>query len=240
MELKDRVYVLKAKTTPLSYTLQSKHSNRSPLLYFDGKVNREMRYARNQRSIFVDEQDQHSILTPIVFENGVLKVSKTDTILNEFLSKHPKFGKTFVELNHEADAEKDLQRLDAEVDALIAAKGLSIEKAESIVRIALGANTKRMSSSEIRRDVLMFARQSPEQFLEMLDDPDLQLDDDASQFIDAGLISIRRNGDIYFSTETNKKKIASTPYGEDPVDVLSSWLMTDEGQEAHKMLKDLL
>jgi hypothetical protein len=240
MELKDRVYILKGKATPLSFTLQSRHTHKNPLLYFDGTVNRELRYARNQRSIFADEQDQHALLTPIVFENGVLKVAKTDTILNEFLQKHPKFGKTFVELNHEADAEKDLQRLDAEVDALIAAKGLSIDMAEMVVRVGLGANTQRMSSAEIRRDVLMFARQSPLQFLEMIDDPDLKLEDDAGQFIDAGLISIRKNGDIFFNTEGNKKKIASTPYGEDPVDVFSAWLITDEGQEAYKMLKDLL
>ena len=50
-------YVLKRKTPPLSFMLASRHTRRKPLLYFDGTSNRPLRYARNQKSPFEDEQD---------------------------------------------------------------------------------------------------------------------------------------------------------------------------------------
>jgi len=242
MEFKDRIYVLKGKSSPLTFTLASRHTHRAPLLHFDPKtgVNRPLRYARNQKSPFMDEQDEHAILEPIVFEDGVLRVDKHNTILNRFLELHPKNGTLFEEADMEKDAEKALDNINYEIDALIAAKSLPIEKVEAICRVALGLNVAKMSSSELKRDLLLFAKERPRDFLEMLDDPDMELDDYAHRFVSDGLITIRRNNDIYFSLPDNKKKICSTPYGQDPIDVLSAWLMTEDGIEAKDMLIKLL
>ena len=242
MEFKDRIYTLRGRSTPLSYTLASRHTQQSPLLYFDEKtgLNRALRYARNQKSPFMDEQDEHAIVEPIVFEDGILKVDKKNTMLNKFLELHPKNGVVFEEIDMERDAQKELDEINYEIDALIAAKSLPIEKIEAICRVALGLNVAKMSSSELKRDVLIYAKNRPQEFLEMLDDPDMDLDDNAYQFVNAGLISVRRNGDLWFSLPDNKKKICSTPYGQDPMDVLAAWLMTDEGIEATKTLSAML
>ena len=58
-EIKDRNYYLSDNRSPLTYTLPSKHSRRFPLLHFDEETRsqRELRYATNQNSPFVDEQD---------------------------------------------------------------------------------------------------------------------------------------------------------------------------------------
>ena len=58
-EIKDRTYVLTNNRAPISWTIQTKHTARKPLLYFDEAtgINKEIRYATNQRSLFVDEQD---------------------------------------------------------------------------------------------------------------------------------------------------------------------------------------
>ena len=242
MEFKDRVYTLRGRSTPLSYTLASRHTQQSPLLYFDEKtgMNRALRYARNQKSPFIDEQDEHAIVEPIVFEDGILKVDKKNTMLNKFLELHPKNGVVFEEVDIERDAQKELDNINYEIDALIAAKSLPIEKVEAICRVALGLNVDRMSSSELKRDLLLFAKERPRDFLEMLDDPDMELDDFAHRFVSHGLITVRRNGDLFFSLPDNKKKICSTPYGQDPMDVLSSWLMTDEGIEVTKTLSSML
>jgi hypothetical protein len=98
-KLTEKIYVLKNGKSPLTFVLQSRHSRRSPLLWFDEEkgVNRTLRYARNQRSPFEDEQDDNAIVEPIMFENGVLKVSKTDTVLHKFLELHPKNGSVFEE-----------------------------------------------------------------------------------------------------------------------------------------------
>jgi hypothetical protein len=99
--LTDKVYRLKRKITPLSYMIQTKSSKRKPLLYFDGQTNRELRYARNQKSPFLDEQDGNAVLEPIIFEDGLLYVPKTNPVLQEFLSYHPAFGGLFVEIDNE-------------------------------------------------------------------------------------------------------------------------------------------
>ena len=72
LQLKDRIYILKTKTTPLSFMLASRNTGRHPLMHFDEEkqVNRALRYARNQKSPFEDEQDDNAILEPVVFEDG--------------------------------------------------------------------------------------------------------------------------------------------------------------------------
>ena len=67
-EIKDRLYMLINKR-PLTLRLSSKHSQRSPLLYFDEEAGtqRELRYATNMSSPFVDEQKGTATLGHIVF-----------------------------------------------------------------------------------------------------------------------------------------------------------------------------
>ena len=57
-EIKDRVYFLTGKKSPLTLTIPSKHTRKHSLLYFDEKTGkqRELRYATNQDSPLVDEQ----------------------------------------------------------------------------------------------------------------------------------------------------------------------------------------
>ena len=77
-EYKDRNYYLKGMKEPLLFKLGSRHTQRHPLLWFDPDkgYNRELRYATNQRSIFVDEQEGPVTLSHILFENGSLTVRK--------------------------------------------------------------------------------------------------------------------------------------------------------------------
>jgi hypothetical protein len=114
----DKMYILTRKSAPLSFMLASRNSRRKPLLYFDGQSNRALRYARNQRSPFEDEQDGNAILEPIVFEDGFLFVPKTNPVLQHFLSLHPGYGNIFEEVNNEKDAQEEVENLNAEVDAL--------------------------------------------------------------------------------------------------------------------------
>jgi len=57
---KDRLYELASGKEPLAYTVPTMHSAKSPLLHFDKEkgYQREIRYATNQRSPFVDEQEE--------------------------------------------------------------------------------------------------------------------------------------------------------------------------------------
>ena len=76
-EIKDRVYVLNGQK-PLTYTIRTKG-----FLHFDEEkgINREIRYATNQNSLFVDEQDGNVRLGHVMFEDGVITVSRRQPLL---------------------------------------------------------------------------------------------------------------------------------------------------------------
>ena len=77
-EYKDRNYYLMHNKMPLTYTLPTKHSRKYPLVWFDSEkgYERELRYATNHPSIFVDEQEGQVTLKHVVFEKGHLSVPK--------------------------------------------------------------------------------------------------------------------------------------------------------------------
>lgn len=239
-ELKDRVYVLKSQTTPLSYMLNSRNTKRAPLLYFDEDmgVNRPLRYARNQKSPFEDEQDDNAILEPIVFEDGFLSVPKNNPVLQKFLNLHPGIGKIYEEVNTEKDASKEVASLDSQLDAEIAAKELEIDMIENIARLLMGSTVDKLTSSELRRDVRLYARQNPVEFLEMIDDPMVRLQGLAKKALDSKILTLR-NGDrdVFFNLKNNKKKMITVPFDETPASAVSAFLQSDEGVEIMKMLE---
>lgn len=239
--LVDRVYVLKKRNTPLSYMLTSKNTSRSPLYYFDGKSNRPLRYARNQKSPFEDEQDGSAILEPIVFVDGALNVPKTNPVLQKFLEYHPGNGKIFEEVNTERDASAQFEKLTTELDAQLAARELSLDMLEAVARVLLGGKIDKMSTAELKRDVLVYARTYPERFMEMLNDPMLTLQNTCAKFFDQDLLKLKNRGkDIYFNLETNKKKILTVPYGENYLYILASHLKSDDGIETLRLLESHL
>ena len=120
-EVKDRNYFLVQDRAPLTYTLASKHTRRFPLMWFDPERGhqRELRYASNQKSPFVDEQDGMATLEHIVFENGTLHVPKEKQSLQKMLSLyHPHRNKRYSEMDKIEEAKDELVDLDAEFNAM--------------------------------------------------------------------------------------------------------------------------
>ena len=75
-EIKDRNYYLTGQSSPLTFTIPSKHTKKHPLLWFDEETGaqRELRYATNQKSPFVEEQKGVATLGHISFRSGKLIV----------------------------------------------------------------------------------------------------------------------------------------------------------------------
>jgi hypothetical protein len=241
--LEDKIYVLKRKFKPLSYMLPSKNTNRSNLFYFDEtkQTNRALRYAKNQKSPFEDMQDGNLILEPIVFVDGALSVPRNNPVLQEFLSYHPGNGTIFEEVNTEKDASSEIEKLNYELDAQLSARDLTIEKLETVARVLLGSKIDKMSTAELKRDVLIYAKRSPQDFLEVLNDPMLELQNTAAKFLDQNLLTLRNNNkDIYYNLPQNKKKLLTVPFGEDPLFILTSFLQSDEGIEVLRLLENKL
>lgn len=239
--LVDKTYILKNGVAPLSYMISSRNSHRSPLYFFDEdkKQNRALRYSVNQKSPFEDEQDGNAILEPITFVDGALHVPRTNQVLQKFLEIHPEYGTTFEEVNTEKDAFNDMDILNYSLDAQIAARELPLEMLESVARVLLGSNIDKMSTVELKRDVLVYAKNNPSSFLEMLNDPMLELQNKCVKFFESGLLVMKnKNKDVYFNLPQNKKKLLTVPYGEDYVYIVSSFMQSDEGLEVLRLLEN--
>lgn len=232
----DKIYKLTRDVAPLSYILPSSHSRRYPLMHFDNETgeNRTLRYARNQKSPFEDEQDGNAILEPIIFEDGYLTVYKNNQVLQQFLHYHPGNGNTFKELDKAKEAQEDIDIVQKEIDALVAANDMSLERKIAVARVVFN-NVDKMSTAEIKRDILMFAKHEPAEFLEVINDPDLEIDSNIAEFISNNYLELTTKS-VTLTTGKTKKKLLSLPFGEDPMYIISSWMKSDEGLPTYKML----
>lgn len=238
----DKIYRLK-RGTPLSYTLVSRNNPRFPLMWYDEakNVNRVLRYASNQKSPFEDEQDGNVILEPIVFEDGFLTVPRTNPALQQFLHYHPMNNIVFEEVDHEKEAKIDIEEFNLEVDALIQARNLTIEQLEMMTRVLFAKDPTTITTAELRRDILVFARNYPKDFLIAFGDPELKYQAKIRSFFELKLLVTRNNNrEIWYNTPTNKKKMCSVPYNTDPYGIAADYLQSDEGLDSLTMLETFL
>ena len=150
-------------------------------------------------------------------------------------------GLKYEEINDEKDASEDVEFLNLEVDALIEARQLSIEQLESISAVLFGVDISKISTAEMKRDILVYARNYPEEFLDVVRDPELKLQSKVMRMFDKGIIQFRKNQkEVWYNTTTNKKKLLTVPFGEDGYFTVATYFKSDEGVEALKVLEKLL
>ena len=238
-EIVDKLYVLKRRTFPISFMLASRNTTRRSLLYFDTKsnTNRPLRYAVNQKSPFEDEQDGNFILEPIIFDDGLLSVPKENQVLQMFLAYHPDNGSVFEEVDTKRDASVQIDNINIQLDAQIAAREVDIATAEAIARVMMDSRVDNLSSEELRRDLMLYARNNPYEFLQLLNDPELKLQNIAVKALQDGTFILKnKNRDIFFNLQDNKKKLMGVPFGEEPAKLLASWLQSNDGLEMYELL----
>jgi len=234
LEIKDRVYILNSNVTPISFQLRSRHTKYNQLLYFDGRTNRALRYCSNQKSPFVDMQDDNALLEPIIFEDGKLVVDSRDTVLQEFLSiYHPDANKVYHEFDPEENAQEDIEQLSVGINAQSIALDLDIADVEAIARVLWRSRVDKMASSEIRRDVLIYARTHPQKFLDLSNDTDIKLRNLAIKAVDMAIIGLKDDNTTIFWVDSNDI-IIKLKYGDNPYTSLASYFKTDEGMDVMK------
>ena len=237
-----KTYLLVNKS-PLSLILQSRDNKHRRLLYNDAekKKQRSLRYASNQESPFIDEQDENFICEPIVFEDGRLAVSDSNYILNRFLEIHPdnvsNGGGLFEVWDPKKVAEEKLIMEDIILDAKIAARSLDPDKMAAVVRVFRDIDPDKLSIDELKWEIRNIANHYPEDFLEAIEDPDLFVDDLGVRAIKDGFVSVRNGGrDLHYNLKDNKKRMFSVPMGEDPNSALVAWFKTEDGHEFYQYL----
>ena len=87
----------------------------------------------------------------------------------------------------------------------------------------------------------MYAKESPEDFMETVNDPMLNLYGDVVQFFNNTWLIMKNNGkDVYFNLPKNKNKLLSVPFGEDHYYIVASFFQSDDGVETYKLLSKKL
>ena len=240
-EYKDRNYYLMNNKMPLTYTLPSKHSKRYPLVWFDPDLGyeRELRYASNHKSVFVDEQKGNVTLAHIVFEKGHLFVPKNKRSLQEFLIKHPHRDVIFKEFDAVVQAEDQFDMIETEIAALNIAYEMDMDQAEAILRVEVGSKVSELSSKELRRDLLVFAKRNPSLFINLSQDENIQLRNFGIRAKEMGIIKLA-NDNRSFSWASNGRKLMNVPFDENPYSALAAWFQTDEGLEVYQSIQKKL
>ena len=236
-EIKDRTYYLKSKKKPLSKMVRSAN-----IYWFDEKqgYERELKYCENQQTCFVDEMKGDQRLSHIIFRNGALHVTREKTVLQKLLSLyHPEVGVSYYEWQPVAEAESQLDWLEFEVDALNAARNLDIDMVEAVLRVELGSKVSEMSSKELKRDLLLYAKRNPKLFLELVTDENVQLRNFGIKATELGIIKLSQDQRT-FTWGSNDRKLMTVPFDEHPYSALASWFKTDEGMEIYTNIEKRL
>ena len=236
-EVKDRLYYLNGNKKPLSYIIKS-----AGLYWFDEEkgYEREIKYCQNQITPFVDEMKGDQRLEHIIFRSGALYVEKEKTVLQKFLSLyHPHNGRLFYEYKPQAIAESEIDIIEMEIAALNAAQDIDIDMAEAVMRVEIGSKVSQMSSKELRRDLLVYAKKNPKLFLELVNDENVMLRNFGIKATELGILKISSDQRT-FMWGTNNRKLFTVPFDEHPFSALAAWFKTDEGLEIYRNIEKRL
>jgi len=241
-EVKDRLYTLKNNKQPLVFTIPSMHSQKAPLLWFDEEkgYQRELKYATNQPSPFVDEQKGTATLGRIVMRDGALRVPKEQQALQKLLSLyHPYRGEVYEEYKPQQQAASQLDWIEAEIEALNLAKSLTVDQLEAILRVEFGNEVDKLSSKELKRDGLLFAKRSPILFVELASDENVELRNFGIKATEARLIKLSSDQRT-FTYGDGDRKLMTVPFDENPYSALAAYFKTDDGIEVYKAIQKKL
>ena len=253
-----------SKTNKKTYRLTDERSGQSCMIkvgrkgnltIFDPNYKREdggkgarraIRHCPNQRSIFVDEQDQkHSRVDPVIFEFGYLEVPNTQPITQQFLSMHPSNtangGGWFEEVNEEKEAKESVaeEELITQLRTAVmdmAKKEDGIHKLSALVAVLLDSvdEATSMGIESLKRVIYNEINADPHYFTDENGNVNI-FDDDESErryiilrAIKDQIIKKSPDGRSVMWTK-DSKVIVTAPISVDLIDFFTDYLTSDDG-----------
>ena len=197
---------------------------------------REIRYCPNEPSIYVDEQSSNALKQSVVFRDAKLFVPRDKPNLRKFLEIHPSNigngGGVFKKVDKKKDAEQELQKEFLLTDAI------SVVRDNDLLAIAIyfGININ-ASVSDIRYSLLRIAKTKTKEFLESLDSPQVSCRATIQQASDYQILNMKSNGVYWFDSN---QLIVSVPVGQDAVDTMVRFCLTEKGASALSLIEERL
>lgn len=200
---------------------------------------REIRYCPNENSVWSDEQGEKALKRSVIFRDGRLLVNKDQPNLKKFLELHPQNvangGTKFKLVDNRVDAEEELQKEFALNDAISKVRDTDINDLLSVAlyyRINIDKPT-----AEIRRDLLVIAKKNPNAFMQTFDSPQVQARAIIKQAADYQIIKAAPDSCKWFDSNS---MIVSVPAGQDPIDVMVRFCLTEKGASVLSDLEERL
>jgi len=116
---------------------------------------------------------------------------------------------------------------------------MDIDMAEAVMRVEVGSEVSKMSSKELKRDLLLYAKENPELFLDLASDDNVVLRNFGIRATEMGLLRLSPDQRT-FSWGSNNRKLMNVPFDEHPYSALASWFKTDEGMEIYTNIEKQL
>jgi hypothetical protein len=96
-----------------------------------------------------------------------------------------------------------------------------------------------MNSKELKRDLLLYAKNNPDIFLELANDDNVVLRNFGIKATELGLLKLSTDQRT-FSWGSNGRKLMNVPFDEHPYNALAAWFKTDEGMEIYTNIEKQL
>lgn len=200
---------------------------------------REIRYCPNEPSIWRDEQSENATRQSVIFRDGRIFVPKNRPNLRVFLEKHPfnvsNGGNIFRLVDKKRDAEVELNKEFALNDAISMVREKDIQ---DLLPVAMyfGVNIN-ASVADIRYNLLRIAKTKTQEFIESFDSPQVRTRSILQQAADYQMIKLGKSSVNWFDSNS---MIVSVPVGQDPLDVLSRFCLTEKGASVLSTLEERL
>jgi hypothetical protein len=200
---------------------------------------RELRYCPNENSVWTDEQGAKALKKSVVFRDGMLFVREDQPNLKSFLDLHPhnvaNGGSKFKLVDKTVDAEAELEKEFLVTDAITRVRDTDIN---DLLAVAIYFKINISSPvSEIRRNLLNIAKSNPSQFMEAFDSPSVMARAIIKQSIDYQILKATPDAVKWFDSNS---RIVSVPSGQDPVDIMVRFCMTEKGASVLSDLEERL
>jgi len=214
---------------------------KSDAIIYDNETgrNRQIRYCPNEPSVYADEQSSNAIRAHVLFEEGILAVPANQANLQEFLDLHPmnraNGGGTFELVNTEAKAELDLDNEFLLHDAVSLVRNKSIDELMPVA-IYLNMDTNQ-KNAELKRELLMEAKGNPKRFIELFDNPTVQVRAIIKKAVEFQILNSKEDGMYWFDSN---RLIVATPVGQDTIKVMTQFCLTEKGGTAFESVKSEL
>lgn len=196
---------------------------------------RQIRYCPGEPSIYVDEQSPKAVRSHVLFVNKIIVVPEEKPNLQAFLDCHPgnqaNGGSKFKLVDNSKSNESTVESEFLQLDAVSLIRDREMQDLLPVA-LALGLNIN-TDNIEIKRGLLGAAKSDPTRFIQMFDSPEVKVRSAVLQAKSLQILLCSTDAVRWFD---NNNIIVSVPAGQDSVDIMTRFCLTDKGAPVYEEL----